>query len=710
MAFYYLISMSKSLVIVESPAKAKTIEKFLGKDFRVAASIGHVRDLPKNSLSVDLENNFEPKYALIKDRKKVIQNLKSMVNKVDSVYLAPDPDREGEAIAWHLSQALQLEGAAKRIEFNEITKKAVQDSLNHSRPIDMNRVDAQQARRVLDRIVGYKISPLLWKKIQKGLSAGRVQSVAVRLICEREEEINAFKEEEYWTITALLETERAERFSADLKGKKKEAGSGKKEGKFRITNGDEARAIVAACEKERFIVEKVEKKERKRHPAPPFITSTLQQEASRKLGYSSKRTMAIAQQLYEGAEIDGDLAGLITYIRTDSVRIADDALGEVRQFIQTQYGLENLPPTVRFFKKKKTAQDAHEAIRPTSVAYTPERVKPFLSGEQFKLYTLVWKRFVACQMASAVLDTTTVDIGAGDYLFRANGSVVKFAGFMSLYTEGKDQKEKSDETDNDTDRESFLPPLAKDQALDLKTLTPDQHFTQPPPRYTEASLVKALEEKGIGRPSTYASIMSSIQNRGYVVREKKALFPTEMGTIVNGQLVQHFPQVLDVAFTARMEDQLDSIMEGKVQWQQVMREFYGPFEQTLQKAVETMDKLKQPDKPTDEVCDKCGQPMVIKKGRYGEFIACSGFPKCRNTKPLKTEPTKAGVSCPECKQDMLEKRTRKGKIFYGCAGYPTCTFAGWEKPTGESCPQCQAFLVETKKCVKCVKCDFTKDG
>ncbi|MFH1428261.1 MAG: type I DNA topoisomerase [Candidatus Margulisiibacteriota bacterium] len=698
--------MPKSLVIVESPAKAKTIKKFLGNDFQVAASMGHVRDLPKYSLSVDIENDFKPTYILIKDRKKIVQNLKSLIKDVDNVYLAPDPDREGEAIAWHLSEALGIEDIARRIEFNEITKKAVQDSLNHSRDIDMNRVNAQQARRVLDRIVGYKISPLLWKKIQKGLSAGRVQSVAVRLICEREAEINAFIKEEYWTIKALLLTEKGEKFEAELKGEQ----NNKKE-KISIHDQSTAKAIEAEVRQASFVIDYIERKEKKRHPSPPFITSTLQQEASRKLGYTAKRTMMVAQQLYEGIEVDGEQVGLITYMRTDSVRIADEALGAVRIFIQKNYGLEYLPPTVRQYKTKKSAQDAHEAVRPTSVDWSPEQLKPFLDKDQYNLYELIWKRFVASQMASAIMDTTMVDINAGRYYFRANGSVMKFTGFMSLYIEGQDQKSKtktSDEEEND-DSDKRLPLLNEGEKLSAKDIISDQHFTQPPPRYTEASLVKTLEEKGIGRPSTYASIMSAIQDRGYVNREKRTLFPTEMGMTVNEQLVKCFPQVLDVTFTAKMEDNLDSIMEGKVRWQQVLQDFYNPFAEMLQKANEDMDNLKPPDKPTDEVCEKCGKPMVIKKGRYGEFMACSGFPKCRTAKSLDTQPNTTGVKCPECGYDIVEKRSRKGKIFYGCSNYPECKYALWDKPTGEYCPNCKSFLVQKRKGIACSKCDYKKE-
>ena len=696
--------MSKSLVIVESPAKAKTIEKFLGKDFTVTASMGHVRDLPKHKLSVDLENGFTPQYVLIKDRQRIVTNLKALIKKADNVYLAPDPDREGEAIAWHLSQVLNIEDTARRIEFNEITQKAVQASIALSRPIDMNRVDAQQARRILDRIVGYKISPLLWKKIQKGLSAGRVQSVAVRLICEREAEINAFNAVEYWSITAKLKTGTGDIFEAEFKGELKD-----KKKKFEISNGETAKEIVEYCQKESYLVDSVERKERKRHPAPPFITSTLQQEASRKLGYSAKKTMMMAQQLYEGIELQGEHVGLITYMRTDSVRISDDALAETRQYIQKRYGLENLPPTVREFKSKKSAQDAHEAVRPTSVARSPEEMESYLSKDQFRLYDLIWKRFVACQMATALLDTTAIDIAAGKYFFRANGSILKFPGFMNVYIEGTDQKEEDGSEAKSEDKDTLLPDLTANDPLALKKLDSEQHFTQPPARYTEASLVKMLEEKGIGRPSTYASIMSAIQDRGYVTRDKKTLFPTEMGITVNGQLVQHFPHVLDISFTAKMEDDLDAITEGKRNWQEVLQEFYKPFAANLDKAIINMDNLKPPDKPTDEVCEKCGEPMVIKKGRFGEFMACTGFPKCRNTKSIATEPNKAGVSCPECKQDMLEKRTKKGKIFYGCSNYPTCSFAVWDKPTGEYCPDCKAFLVETRKGVKCSKCIYKAD-
>lgn len=689
----------KSIVIVESPAKAKTIEKYLGKDFKVLASVGHVRDLPKSNISVDIENNFAPTYKLVKDRKKVVDDLKKAVDKAKDVYLAPDPDREGEAIAWHLSEVLNIQDRAKRIEFNEITKDAVQKALKNPRLIDMNRVNAQQARRILDRIVGYKISPLLWKKIQKGLSAGRVQSVALRLICEREAAIKAFNQEEYWTIEADFLNKEKKAISAILKQYK-----GKN---LKIADKKQADKILSDLKDQEFIVSKIEKKERKKNPAPPFITSTLQQEASRKLGYSAKKTMMIAQQLYEGVDIKGELLGLITYMRTDSTRISDEALALARNTIQSKYGKEYLPSTVRIYKTKKSAQDAHEAVRPSYIDKSPEELKSYLSKEQFLLYQLIWQRFIASQMSNAILDTTAIDIKASDYLFRANGYVIKFLGFMSVYIEGFDQKQESEKTEADFEaeqKERILPNLIEKEKLDLKKIKPEQHFTQPPPRYTEASLVKILEEKGIGRPSTYASIMGAIQDRGYVIRDKKTLLPTEIGITVNTQLVMHFPKIVDTEFTANMENQLDEIMEGKKIWQNILSDFYTPFAETLDKAYNDMEKLKPEDKPTDEVCEKCSSPMVIKKGRFGEFMACSNFPKCKNTKSLLKAQKTTGVKCPDCGADIIEKRTKKGITFYGCAKYPDCKFASWQKPLEENCEKCGNFLVQDKADKKCPKC------
>jgi len=703
--------MSKSLVIVESPAKAKTIEKFLGKGFTVKASMGHVRDLPASTLGVDLENNFEPKYVTLKTRQKIITDLKKSAKQADHIYLAPDPDREGEAIAWHLMQAISDadQDKIKRIEFNEITQKAVQNSLKNPREVDLDLVNAQQARRILDRIVGYKISPLLWKKIQKGLSAGRVQSVAVRLVCEREAEIDAFKEEEYWTIAARLATESNAEFTAQLKGRQTEP-NGSVE-KLHIGNKETASQIVFECEPLPFNITKVEKKERKRNPSAPFITSTLQQEASRKLGFSAKRTMTIAQQLYEGMDIGGELTGLITYMRTDSVRISDEALAEVRGYIQEQWGLDYLPPTVRFFKTKKSAQDAHEAVRPTSALRAPDTIQTYLDKDQFRLYELIWKRFVACQMTPALMDTTAIDILSGSYLFRANGSIMKFPGFMTLYVEGQDDKQRteaSSQEDTDDDNENLLPELTEGQKIDLRKIIPDQHFTEPPPRYTEATLVKTLEEKGIGRPSTYASIIGTIQDRQYVIKENKALAPTDMGKLVNQQLVLHFPTVLDIEFTADMEAKLDEIEEGKLLWQNVLKDFYEPFAESLTVATGAMQNFKPDAKPTDEICEKCGKPMVIRMGRFGEFIACTGFPECKTTKQIKKEPVSMGVKCPECGGEVIQRRSKKGRFFFGCSGYPNCKFAVWDKPTGELCPKCGVFMVKKAKKDKCAKCDYEK--
>ena len=685
----------KNLVIVESPAKAKTLEKFLGKDYKVEACGGHLRDLPKNKLGVDIEHDFAPTYILIKGKTKIVKSLTSAALKAGRIFLAPDPDREGEAIAWHLSFILDGSRKIKRIEFNEITKQAVQEAVMHPREINMNRVNAQQARRILDRLVGYKLSPLLWKKVRKGLSAGRVQSVVVRLICEREKQIGEFKPQEYWSILAALEKKGdGQQFNAKYVSKEI------------IPNEASAAKIIKDCENQDFIVKEVIKKEQKRNPPAPFITSTLQQEASRKFGFSARKTMTIAQQLYEGIEVkDEGHVGLITYMRTDSVRIAQEALNEVRKFIKDAFGDNFLPDVPRFYKTKKSAQDAHEAIRSTSSFREPKNIKDSLTPDQYKIYSLIWSRFVACQMASAAVDVTTVDILAGEHPFRANGQIIKFKGFLELYAETTDKKE---------EEEGTLPELAASEILKLIKLDPKQHFTEPPPRYNEASLIKELEERGIGRPSTYAPIISTIEDRGYVTRENRVFYPTELGTVTNELLVKYFPDILDFKFTAHMEDELDEIVEGKINYISVLSEFYNPFAQALEIAEVKMEKVKK-EVLTEEKCPECGNRLMIRSGRFGDFMACSGFPKCKFTKPIIKS---INIKCPRegCDGEILIRRTRKGKIFYSCGNYPKCTIAFWDKPTGERCPKCNSMLVEKKSkgniIIKCSSktCDYVKEN
>ncbi|MGB9612773.1 MAG: type I DNA topoisomerase, partial [Candidatus Margulisiibacteriota bacterium] len=602
----------KNLVIVESPAKARTIEKFLGKEYEVEACGGHVRDLPPRSLGVNIGKNFEPTYIIMKGKENIIRNLKAKSSKAGMVYLAPDPDREGEAIAWHLKVALGTDGKVKRIEFNEITKEAVLEAVRHPREIDMLRVNAQQTRRILDRLVGYKLSPLLWKKVRKGLSAGRVQSVAVRLVCEREEEIKKFKAEEYWDLQAKLRTKEKGIIKAKLVSKNGEpfGVSPKEKGKV-ISSREEAEKLVEELSTKDFIVSAIREKEVRKNPLPPFITSTLQQEASRRFGFSAKKTMMIAQKLYEGIELkDEGRVGLITYMRTDSVRISAEAIGEVRKLIADRFGSVYLPAAAITYKKKKQAQDAHEAIRPTSVFRYPQKIKDSLKAEEFKLYELIWKRFVACQMSSAVFNQTSVDIRADAYLFRATGSVLKFDGFLKLYEEIEEGEEK---------KEILLPKLSEKEKLTLEKIFPQQHFTEPPPRYTEATLVKELEQRGIGRPSTYAPILSTIQERGYVTKEGKALKPTEIGMLTNSLLVKYFPKILDLKFTAHMENDLDEILTGKVSWVEVLKEFYGPFQKSLAEAEVKMEKVKK-EVMTEELCPECGSKLVIRQGRYGDFL------------------------------------------------------------------------------------------
>lgn len=669
--------MSKALVVVESPAKAKTIEKFLGRNYIVKASMGHLRDLPKSQFGIDVENDFTPKYINIRGKGDIIKSLKETAKVVDNVYLASDIDREGEAIAWHLARILNIDpNKACRIEFNEITKPAIKQAIKNPRPINYARVDAQQARRLLDRIVGYKLSPLLWRKVRKGLSAGRVQSVAVRLICDREKEIQNFIPEEYWSVTAKLkEKTKSPTFDAVL--------TSVDEKKIEINTETQASNITTELEQAEFVVIEVKRRERRRNPAAPFTTSSLQQDAARKLGFTSRKTMMIAQQLYEGLDIGKKgPVGLITYMRTDSTRIADSAQAEARKYIESQYGSDFLPDKPPVYSSKNKSQDAHEAIRPTSFEFPPQQLSDSLSKDQLKLYTLIWERFIASQMKSAVFDTLTVDIKAGRCKLRATGSQIKFPGFMTVYTESKENV--------DTDKDVILPELQPGQTLKLAKIVPKQHFTEPPPRYTEASLVKTLEEKGIGRPSTYSAIIETIVNRGYVMRVDKKFQPTELGFTVVDLLKQYFNEIVDVEFTANMEDRLDEIAEGKGTRVELLREFYKPFSETLAYAEQEIGEVDLPVEVSDEKCEHCGRNMVIKHGRYGKFLACPGFPECRNTKPIFKE---IGVSCSKCGGNIVERRTKSGRIFYGCKNYPECDFVSWDMPLKENCATCGAIMV-----------------
>lgn len=670
--------MSKYLVIVESPAKAKTIGKFLGKRYTVKASMGHLRDLPRSQLGVDPEHDFQPKYINIRGKGDLIKDLRTAAKKADKTLLAPDPDREGEAIAWHLQYLLGIKDKEQcRIEFNEITKDAVQNAMKHPRTIDQPRVNAQQARRVLDRLVGYKLSPLLWRKVKKGLSAGRVQSVAVRLICDREEEIRDFVPEEYWSLTGLFRKQKSRR---DIEAKLAQY----KNKKIEISDEETMNRVLADLKGVRYTVRDIKKKEKLRHPSPPFITSTMQQEAYRKLNFPARKTMQVAQQLYEGLDIGPEgTVGLVTYIRTDSARVAEIAQAEAAQYIMDNFGPDYKPPKPRQYQIKGKAQNAHEAIRPTTVYHEPDKIKQFLTRDQYRLYKLIWDRFVASQMSSAVIDTTTIDIAAGDYLFRATGSIVKFPGFMKIYIEGRDIDEKEEA--------GSLPELEIGVVLELKSLTPKQHFTQPPPRYTDATLVKALEENGIGRPSTYAPIVETIQKRGYVTREEKQFYPTELGFVVVDLLKVHFPEIIDVQFTAAVEDRLDLIEDGETDWVDVLDKFYGPFKKTLDKAEKNIGVVEIKDEVSEEVCQLCGRNLVYKMGRYGKFLACPGFPACRFTKPIIEE---IGVPCPNCGGEVVLKRTKKGRKFYGCANYPKCGFVSWDLPTEKRCPDCKSILVQ----------------
>lgn len=686
--------MADTLVIVESPAKAKTIGKYLGSKYTVKASMGHVRDLPKSQMGVDVTNNYEPKYITIRGKGDVLKELKDTAKKVKKVYLAADPDREGEAIAWHLAQYLGLDLSEPiRVVFNEITKDAVRDAFKHPRRINMDLVNAQQTRRILDRLVGYNISPLLWKKVRKGLSAGRVQTVAVKMIIDREKEIKAFVPQEYWTITAkLLADEQV--VEARFHGFGEE--------KAEIRTKAEVEQILQRIEGHPFVVQKVVKRERKRNPAPPFTTSTLQQEAARKLGFRAARTMMVAQQLYEGVDLGKEgTVGLITYMRTDSTRVSATAQAEAKAYIEQQFGSAYALKEARTHAKSETAQDAHEAIRPTSVLRTPDQVKAYLSRDQLRLYRLIWERFLASQMAAAILDTMSVDIDVNGVLFRASGSKVKFPGFMKVYVEDSD--------DGGKEENVFLPPLDEGQVLEEQAIDPQQHFTQPPPRYTEARLVKTLEENGIGRPSTYAPTLETIQKRGYVALVDKRFVPTELGEIVVSLMEEFFPEIVDVEFTSQMESDLDKIEEGMTNWIHVIDQFYADFAPRLQAAEEQMEEVEIKDERADEVCERCGRHMVYKMGRFGKFLACSGFPECRNTKPIVKS---TGVICPTCREgEIVERKSKKSRLFYGCSNYPQCGFVSWDKPLPRNCPKCAAMLVEKKRKkqgvqVVCTQCDY----
>ena len=671
--------MAKNLVIVESPAKAKTIKKYLGRDYDVIASMGHVRDLPKSKLGVDVENHFEPKYINIRAQSETIKKLKAAAKDKKKIYLATDPDREGEAISWHLAHLLDVDlNQNNRITFNEITQSGVKSGMASPRKVDLDLVNSQQARRILDRIVGYKLSPFLWKKVRSGLSAGRVQSVTVRLIVDREEEIRSFVPEEYWSIEANLQVDRnAKPFVAKYYGR-----GGKKE---ELKNQEQADQVLKALEGADYIVESVKKGVRKKTPAPPFTTSTLQQEASRKLGFQARRTMKAAQELYEGVDVEElGTVGLITYMRTDSLRISDEARAAAAAYIEQTYGKAYIPSTPRIYKSKNNAQDAHEAIRPSMPELSPPKVKASLTGDQYKLYKLIWERFIASQMASALLDTVNAQIDARGYTFKASGFTVKFDGFTVLYVEGRDDEERED---------GILPELKEQDKLLLHSLGGSQHFTQPPPRYTEASLIKVLEENGIGRPSTYAPTITTILSRNYVEREGKQLKPTQLGEITTKLMKEHFNQIVDAEFTAHMEEDLDEIADRKKPWTEVLDGFYGGFEKSLEKAeVDTEGvSYKVPDQETNVICELCGRNMVIKSGRFGKFLACPGYPECKNTKKI-VNATK-GI-CPKCGGRILEKKSKKGKIFYGCEHNPGCSFLSWDAPAGEDCPVCGKSLLK----------------
>ncbi|HIU45892.1 MAG TPA: type I DNA topoisomerase [Candidatus Fimadaptatus faecigallinarum] len=667
--------MTNKLVIVESPAKARTIGKFLGRGYKVEASNGHVRDLPKSQMGVDVDNNFEPRYITIRGRGEILDRIRKDARTASKIYLATDPDREGEAISWHLAYVLGIkEDEACRVEFHEITSKAVKAAMKVARPINMNLVNAQQARRVLDRLVGYKISPLLWQKVKKGLSAGRVQSVATRMICDREREIDEFVPEEYWVLTGRFSCAGVEL------GARLVTLGGEQE---HITSREQAESALELIRAQSYTVSAVRKGEKRKNPAAPFTTSNMQQEASRKLGFTTQKTMQIAQQLYEGVDLEGEgTQGLISYIRTDSTRVSDEAIAAVRGLIGERYGAEYLPETPNVYRSRKTAQDAHEAIRPTDMTRTPDSIKESLTRDQFKLYKLIYSRFVSSQMTPAVYDTLSVDLSGGPVVMRFTGTRKKFAGFTVVYEESLD--------DEVEEKDTRLPDITEGMALELKDAAADQRFTQPPPRYTEASLVRELEEKGIGRPSTYAPTITTIIARGYISRENKRLVPTELGLIVTDLMKQYFSNIVDLTFTANMEEELDEVEEGELDWHKVISDFYGPFEKTLENAEKSMEKVQIVDQVSDVVCDKCGALMVYKMGRYGKFLACPNFPECRNTKALLKE---IDAPCPKCGGKLLERMSHKGRKFYGCEHYPECDFVSWDMPVREKCPVCGSMMV-----------------
>lgn len=690
--------MQKNLVIVESPAKAKTIRKFLGKNYKVEASVGHVRDLPKSKLGIDIENNFEPRYITIRGKGPVVQELKRAAKKSEKIFLATDPDREGEAISWHLAHILDIEeDELVRVEFNEITKKAVLNAIKNPRTIDKNLVDSQQARRILDRLVGYKISPLLWRKIRKGLSAGRVQSVTVKLICDREKEIEAFVPEEYWSIKAMLEKNKTS-FEAQFYGIRENG----KNNKLEIKNKKEVDNILSTLDKENFIVDEVKKGTRRRNPYAPYTTSTLQQDASKRLGFSTRKSMMVAQQLYEGIDIKGEgTVGLITYIRTDSTRVSEEAVGITKSYIVDNYG-KAYSNGGKFYnnKSKKEAQDAHEAIRPTSVLRKPDDIKSSLTSDQFKLYNLIWNRFVGSQMSPAQYDTISVTILSNNNIFRASGSKLKFDGFLKVY----------DSTDK-KDKDIEMPMLTKGEKVKVNEIQPNQHFTQPPSRYTEASLIKTLEELGIGRPSTYSPTISTILNREYVNLDNKSFVPTELGILVDDLLGEYFKDIINEEFTAELEENLDKIAEGEYPWQLIVGNFYKEFEVILKKAEEEIEKIVIEDEVSDVICEKCGKNMVVKHGRFGKFLACPGYPECKNTKPIVH---KLDIPCPLCGGDIVRRRTKKRRIFYGCNNFPDCNFVSWNEPIKEKCPNCNGLMVKkqtkkkiTKQCMD-KECGYSK--
>ncbi|MBM7632580.1 type I DNA topoisomerase [Geomicrobium sediminis] len=693
--------MADYLVIVESPAKAKTIGKYLGKKYAVKASMGHVRDLPKSQMGVDVEQNYDPKYITIRGKGPVLKDLKQAAKKAKRIYLAADPDREGEAIAWHLAHSLDIDTESEcRVVFNEITKTAIKDAFKHPRPINMDLVDAQQARRILDRLVGYNISPLLWKKVKKGLSAGRVQSVAVKMINDREKEIQEFIPEEYWSITGQFSYGK-ETFEANFYGTKDNKEKSKKQP---LSSEDDVKAVLGQLKGDEFLIDSVTKKERKRNPVQPFTTSSLQQEAARKLNFRAKKTMMLAQQLYEGVDLGKEgTVGLITYMRTDSTRISDTAKGDAKTFIEEKYGSDYVGQDTKPKKQNENSQDAHEAIRPTTVSREPKELKSYLSRDQLRLYRLIWERMVASRMAPAIMDTMSVDLTNEGVIFRATGSKVKFPGFMKVYIEGND--------DGKEEENSFLPDLEEGKTATRDELNENQHFTQPPPRYTEARLVRTMEELGIGRPSTYAPTLDTIQRRGYVAMEDRRFVPTELGEIVLDLIVEFFPEILNVKFTAKMETDLDEIEAGDQNWIKIIDRFYQDFEKRLEVAEKEMQEVEIKDEPAGEDCELCGNPMVIKMGRYGKFMACSNFPDCRNTKAIVK---KIGVDCPTCKKgDVVERKSKKQRTFYGCDQYPECDFVSWDKPIARPCPRCEHMLVEKKVKkevrVQCTNCDYEED-